>query len=71
MLGGVKMWFWLTGKLGHAWVGAWVVHRWCMALFCQGGWVLNDVFVLGYLNLDVIIGEVLHKMDFTILSGRV
>ena len=26
MLGGVKMGFWLTGKLGRAWVGAWVVH---------------------------------------------
>ena len=25
-LGGVKMGLGLTGKLGHAWVGAWVVH---------------------------------------------
>ena len=21
--------FWLTGKLGRAWVGEWVVHGWC------------------------------------------
>ena len=25
-LGGVKLGFWLTGRLGRAWVGAWVVH---------------------------------------------
>ena len=25
-LGGVGFGFWLTGKLGRAWVGAWVVH---------------------------------------------
>ena len=31
-LAGVKIGFWLTGKLGRAWVSAWVgvwVHGWC------------------------------------------
>ena len=28
MLGGVKMGSGTTGKLGLAWVGAWVVHGW-------------------------------------------
>ena len=31
-LGGVKFGFWLTGKLGRAWVGAWV-GAW------RGAWV--------------------------------
>ena len=27
-LGGVVLGYFLTGKLGRAWVGAWVVHGW-------------------------------------------
>ena len=28
---GVKMGLGLMGKLGHAWVGTWMVHGWCIA----------------------------------------
>ena len=41
-LGGVRFGFWLTGKLGRAWDGAWVVHGvvrgWCMVVWwvCEG-----------------------------------
>ena len=32
--GGVGLVIWLTGKLGHAWVGAWVVVMWwCVGFF--------------------------------------
>ena len=33
--GRVGFGFWLTVKLGHAWVGAWVVHGWCMDGWCS------------------------------------
>ena len=41
-LGGVEMGLRLTGKLGCAWVGAWVVHGWCM-----GGGDVADLVGVG------------------------
>ena len=36
-LGGVGFVFWMTGKLGRAWVGAWV-----------GAWVVHGISAWGY-----------------------
>ena len=42
------------GKLGCAWVGAWVVHGWCMRgawvvhVWCMGSaWVVHGCMVVG------------------------
>ena len=35
--------FWLTGRLGCAWVGAWV-HGWVVHGWKQGGGILNVVY---------------------------
>ena len=43
--------FWLTGKLGHAWVGAWVVHGGGdgdVVMMCGGGWENACVYYLGW-----------------------
>ena len=45
-LGGVGFGFWLTGKLGHAWVSAWVEH----GIVC--GLVRLDLGVGGGLDGD-------------------
>ena len=51
-LGGVKIGLGLTGKLGRAWVGAWVVVYGCM-----GGCMVVLILVGGVLNV------VLYHLD--------
>ena len=38
-LGGVGLGYGMTGKLGRTWVGAWLVHGWCMGWCIVGAWV--------------------------------
>ena len=46
--GGVGFGGWLTGKLGHAWVGAW---PWCMAFAWVHGWWWCCYDVVGWDNI--------------------
>ena len=44
MLGGVGLWYVLTGKLGRAWVYAWWCAWGCVVMMWWGGGLSNVVF---------------------------
>ena len=50
----VKLGFWLTSKLGRAWVGAWVMHGWWCCVV--GGWDNCMCILPGLVMLDLGVG---------------
>ena len=68
-LGGVKFWFWLTGKLGCAWVGAWVGAWVVHGIWWWASWVVNELYSgysdrLIYLTLLRLVPSFIHVTNF-------